>query len=209
MTAITACALVCFVGDDASKTATTLKPAEINAKAVTWAEANAKDKIVKNADLVAAITKANTDRASWAAYSADWETWNPEEAEKHKDSFGYAEWMYSSKKDKALRSSLTTGAAADALRTLVKDSGGTITRAYAVDAKGCNVAADVPTTDYFQGDEGKWTEVEKTKKVCAGEEPYRDKSTGVFAAQISMPVFNDKSEFIGAVMIVIPADKLK
>jgi len=185
------------------------KPEELNAKAVTWVEANIKDKLAKNADIIKALETANTARASWKGYSADWEKWSPEEAEKNKDSYSYIEWLYSFKKDKKMREELTTGAAADALKAAVKDSNGFVTRLYILDAKGCNVAADVPTTDYFQGDEGKWTEVEKTKKVCAGEPPYRDKSTGIFAAQISIPVFNAKNEMIGAAMVVIATDKLK
>jgi hypothetical protein len=197
-------ALVCYAAE-----ANDPKPEELNAKAVTWVEANIKDKLAKNADIVKAVEAANTARANWKGYSAEWEKWSPEEAEKNKDSYSYIEWLYSFKKDKKLREELTTGAAAEALKAAVKDSGGFVTRTYVLDAKGCNVAADVATTDYFQGDEGKWTEVEKTKKVCAGEAPYRDKSTGVFAAQISVPIFNDKNELIGAAIVVIATDKLK
>lgn len=49
-------------------------------------------------------------------------------------------------------------AASDFLRGIVADAGGTITEVFVMDARGLNVAASSVTSDFWQGDEAKFTE---------------------------------------------------
>lgn len=182
---------------------------DLNATAVAWVEKEVAASITASAEVKAAVEKANEDRAKWAPFTADWENWNPEAAEKNKDSYGYAEWAYSVKKDKAMREALISGPAADFARKLVSDTGGKVTRVMLLDRNGGNVAADVATTDYFQGDEPKWSEAIKSKKPAAGEPPYKDKRTGENVAGVLVPLLDAKGEVIGGMYLLVSTDKLK
>ncbi len=55
-------------------------------------------------------------------------------------------------------SPVLTSAASDFLREQVEASGGQITEVFIMDSNGLNVAASAVTSDYWQGDEAKFTE---------------------------------------------------
>ncbi len=67
-------------------------------------------------ELTSELKAANTAREKWPAYTEDWKKWTPEEAEKHKDSFTYGEYLWSGKKDKDFRGLHTGSKAAKALK---------------------------------------------------------------------------------------------
>ena len=95
--------------------------------------------------------------------------------------------------------------AADILRDMVAASGGAITEAFIMDAAGLNVAASVPTSDYWQGDEAKHI---KTYRIGAGAvhfgEIEYDNSTETVQGQISLTISDTATgEPIGAMTVGI------
>lgn len=74
---------------------------------------------------------------------------------------------------------------------------------FLTDNKGANVAAVPTTTDYWQGDEKKWSDsyAKGQGKVVISPFQY-DKSANTVAAQISMPVSNDET-VIGVLIVGI------
>lgn len=93
--------------------------------------------------------------------------------------------------------------AADLLREMVSASGGAITEVFIMDAAGLNVAASVPTSDYWQGDEAKHIQ---TYRIGAGAVHFGDieydKSTEAVQGQISLTITDTASgEPIGAMTV--------
>lgn len=80
--------------------------------------------------------------------------------------------------------------------------------AFLTDNQGANVAAFPPTSDYFQGDEEKWTASYNGGKgrVFIGPLEYDD-STNVYAVQISAPVL-DRGATIGVLVVGVTVDYL-
>ena len=77
------------------------------------------------------------------------------------------------------------------------------------DDQGANVAVTGMTSDYWQGDEPKFTNAFANGK---GEvyiaRPQKDKSTGEVISQVSVPVMSD-GKAIGTLTVGVRADKLK
>ncbi len=87
------------------------------------------------------------------------------------------------------------------LRGKRDESGGLFTEIFAMDAVGMNVAASDLTSDYWQGDEAKWSE---TYGAGAGSvhigEVELDESTQSYQSQVSVTVVDpDTGEAIGAI----------
>jgi hypothetical protein len=87
------------------------------------------------------------------------------------------------------------------LRDTVSNSGGRILEVFVMDARGLNVAASAPTSDYWQGDESKFTE---TYGRGAGSshisEVEFDESTQSYQGQISITVVDPGTgDAIGAI----------
>ncbi len=102
------------------------------------------------------------------------------------------------------------GPAADFLRARVEESGGMITEVFAVDAQGLNVAASDITSDYWQGDEAKFTETYPSgpSGVHFGEVEF-DESSQTFQGQISLTITDPATgEPIGAMTIGVNAEAL-
>ena len=80
--------------------------------------------------------------------------------------------------------------------------------AFLTDNQGANVAAFPPTSDYFQGDEEKWTASYNggQGRVFIGPLEF-DESTKVYAVQISAPVL-DKGATIGVLVVGVTLDYL-
>ncbi len=101
-------------------------------------------------------------------------------------------------------------AAARFLREKIAQSDGRIVEVFVMDAKGLNVAASAPTSDYWQGDEAKFRNSfgKGAQGVDLGEVAF-DESAQAFIAQISAPVIDpDTGAPIGAVTIGLNVDAL-
>lgn len=155
------------------------------------------------------VKAANKAREGWEAYTEDWKKWNSEEADKHKNSFTYAEYQWSAKKDKAFRGQFTDTAASKKLKEFQDKSGGVVAEFFVVCAKGGNVCQSQVTSDWFQGDEEKFSKVEKkTENFYA--EPKRDDTVGKTGVQVSVPLYDDdKKTFIGVAVVTVITDNVK
>jgi hypothetical protein len=101
-------------------------------------------------------------------------------------------------------------AASDFLRARVAESGGMITEIFAVDARGLNVAASDVTSDYWQGDEAKFTETYPagSEGLHFGEVEF-DESTQTYQGQISLTITDPATgAAIGAMTIGVNAEAL-
>lgn len=113
-----------------------------------------------------------------------------------------AEWI-AGKADAAVREA-TTGACADRLRALVaqdKRYGET----FVTDANGAIVCATSRTTDYWQGDEAKWTRAFKEGLFI--DRPKLDDSAKARLAQISLPVV-EGGKTVGVLTVGVDVAKL-
>jgi hypothetical protein len=81
-----------------------------------------------------------------------------------------------------------------------EESGGRFTEIFATDAKGLNVAQSTITSDYWQGDEDKFT-----KSFGAGAdavflgEVEQDESTQTFQSQVSVTIVDESGAPIGSI----------
>ena len=101
-------------------------------------------------------------------------------------------------------------AAADFLRAQIENSGGKITEVFITDNVGLNVAVSAPTSDMWQGDEEKFTNVFPVgpDAVVFGEIEL-DESTQTYQGQISIPVTDPAtSAVIGTMTIGVNAEAL-
>ena len=80
------------------------------------------------------------------------------------------------------------------------DSGGTFTEIFVMDAKGLNVAQSTVTSDYWQGDEDKFTASfgAGADAVHLGEIE-QDESTQTFQSQVSITIVDASGKPIGAI----------
>jgi hypothetical protein len=105
------------------------------------------------------------------------------------------------------------GVLANAISTFLKTkqeaSGGTITEVFVTDAKGLNVGQSDVTSDYWQGDEDKFT-----KSFGAGpgalfvDAAEKDESTQMLQSQASMTIVDETGKPIGAITVGINLDQL-
>jgi hypothetical protein len=98
----------------------------------------------------------------------------------------------------------------DVLRAQVDLAGGIITEAFVMDNRGLNVASSGTTSDYWQGDEAKFSE---TFPVGAGaihvSEVEFDESTQLYQVQVSFPIVNPADgAVIGAITVALDAEQL-
>lgn len=96
--------------------------------------------------------------------------------------------------------SLQTNQAGSFLRSTVERLG-TLNEAFVTDNQGANVAAFPATSDYWQGDEEKWSASFNggSGQLFVGELEL-DESTQTYAVQISAPVL-DRGETIGVLVV--------
>jgi hypothetical protein len=83
-----------------------------------------------------------------------------------------------------------------------------LNEAFLTDNRGANVAAFPATSDYWQGDEEKWTESfnEGAGQLFLGPVE-RDESTNTVAVQVSAPLFH-QGETIGVLVVGVTLDYL-
>jgi hypothetical protein len=101
-------------------------------------------------------------------------------------------------------------AASDFLRERVAAAGGTMTEVFVMDARGLNVAASAVTSDYWQGDEEKFSETfPKGPEAVHFGEVELDESSQTYQGQISIPIVDPVSNAVlGAMTIGINAESL-
>lgn len=100
--------------------------------------------------------------------------------------------------------------AAEFLREQVEAAGGRITEIFIMDAQGLNVAASHVTSDYWQGDEAKFTETfgRGADAIHLGEIEF-DESTETYQGQISLTIVDPATRLpIGAMTIGVDAEAL-
>lgn len=109
----------------------------------------------------------------------------------------------------ALVADVLTGPAADFLRAKVAESGGTVTEAFVTDAKGLNVAASDPTSDYWQGDEDKFQKVFPAPDGVFISDVELDESTQRYQGQISLTITDPATgTAIGTLTVGVDAESL-
>ena len=109
--------------------------------------------------------------------------------------------------DQPLITAVTSRDASLHLRQNVDAAQGRITEVFVMDARGLNVATSAVTSDYWQGDEAKFTQ---TYPMGAGamhvSEVEYDESTQTYQAQVSLSIADPQSgEVIGAVTFGVNA----
>lgn len=156
------------------------------AKIAPWAQ---------DAALIAAITAQNAttgayDQAKIDALDAQWQA-----------EVGTA--------GSALIDGVVKNAAADLLRQRIEASGGELTEAFITDARGLNVAASATTSDYWQGDEDKFTKVFPAPDGKFFSEIEIDESTQIYQAQISVTITDPATgAAIGTLTVAVDAEAL-
>jgi hypothetical protein len=95
------------------------------------------------------------------------------------------------------------------LKSKQEASDGTITEIFVMDDKGMNVGQSSTTSDYWQGDEGKF---QKSFGAGAGaifvDDAEKDESTQMLQSQASMTISDESGKPIGAITIGVNLDKL-
>lgn len=94
---------------------------------------------------------------------------------------------------------LTTNACAKEIVKLVSNLSA-VGEVFVMDNQGANVGQNALTSDYWQGDEAKWTESFNDGKggISVGKQKL-DKSSNRVEQQVSLPIVNSDGEVIGAV----------
>lgn len=116
------------------------------------------------------------------------------------------EWK-ATKKLTPLKRSLQQNSAGQMLERYVSRNP-SLNEAFLTDNQGANVAAFPATSDYWQGDEEKWTASfnEGAGKLFLGPVE-RDESTNTLAVQVSAPLFH-QGETIGVLVVGVTFDYL-
>lgn len=178
------------------------------AKVKAWVDSKFVPFVQGNKALNDDVAAANKDRAAWAAFTEDYKKWTPEEAEKNKNSYTYCEYLWSAKKDKEFRNKHLTASSAQALKDFQTSSGDVINEFFVTDSKGGNVVQTQATSDWFQGDEPKFTDCSTTSAVAYGK-PKRDETTGETGVHVSVPLFDADKKFAGVAIILVVVENVK
>lgn len=107
-----------------------------------------------------------------------------------------------------MREFLTNDAAAF-LKKKQKESDGRFSEIFIMDFQGCNVAMSTRTSDFWQGDEAKFTKSynEGRGAIFVDKVKY-DESTKVPQVQVSLPVMDPGGKVVGAITIGVSLDNL-
>ncbi len=158
--------------------------------------ANGKVKeIAQNPELVAAIEAQNAETGGYDQAKID-----------SLDTQWRAEVDASSK---PLIDAVLSNDASQYLMRVQEESEGLFTEIFAMDGKGLNVGQSGVTSDYWQGDEGKW---QNTFGAGAGSvdlgDVEQDESTQTFQSQVSIPVLDAAGQPIGAITFGVNVEML-
>ena len=106
-----------------------------------------------------------------------------------------------------VRKETTTGACADRLRALVRERDYYV-EAFVTDNQGALVCANAVTSDYYQGDEAKWSRAyDDGRGAVFVDRPRFDESAKATLGFISLPM-RDGTTVIGVVTVGLVAEKL-
>lgn len=151
--------------------------------------------IVQNADLIGAIIAQNAETSGYDQAKID-----------GLDKQWRAEVDASSK---PLIDNVLSNATSAYLLQMAEESEGLFTEIFAMDAVGLNVGQSGVTSDYWQGDEGKW---QNSYGAGAGSielgDVEEDESTQTFQSQVSVPVLDSAGNVIGAVTFGVNVELL-
>lgn len=109
-----------------------------------------------------------------------------------------------------LISDVLGGPVSEWLRQQQQQTADFVTEVFAMDNRGLNVAQNVETSDYWQGDEDKWQQTygNGSGAIHISEVEFDD-STGIYQSQVSMPVRDPATgEMIGAITFGINVQSL-
>lgn len=99
--------------------------------------------------------------------------------------------------------------ASEVLRAMMRDAGGIIAEAFVMDNRGLNVAAAEPTSDYWQGDEEKFTATYPAGAAALHvSEVDFDESAQLFEVQVSFALLDAAGKPIGAMTVALNAEAL-
>jgi len=104
-----------------------------------------------------------------------------------------------------LRQTIVRAPCSDKVRELVK-ADVVVVEAFVMNDRGTLVCSINETSDYWQGDEAKWQKTYVDGKDAFVEEPAFDVSSGKYAIQVSVPVF-EAAKRIGAVTLTLKLQK--
>lgn len=110
--------------------------------------------------------------------------------------------------DRPIIDPVLNNAASEFLRSVVNDAGGVITEVFVMDARGLNVATSDVTSDYWQGDEAKFSETypNGSGAVHFGEIEF-DESSQSYQGQISFSLSDPATnEVVGAMTVGVNAE---
>lgn len=156
-------------------------------KAVLRTKINAVERLAANSEVIDAVRAQNAQRLSMQDIKKRDEEWQ------------------ATKELTAFKKSLQENTAGEFLRQSVRRNP-TYNEAFLADNQGANVAAFPATSDYWQGDEEKWTAAWNNGqgKVFIGPVKF-DESSKSHAAQISAPVI-DRGQTIGVLVVGVTID---
>lgn len=97
------------------------------------------------------------------------------------------------------------------LRAFQDQEGGLVTEVFVTDARGLNVAQSEVTSDYWQGDEDKWSvPFGKPEGTLHFGEIELDESTQTYQSQVSMPINDpDSGKPLGALTVGVNVEMLQ
>ena len=112
--------------------------------------------------------------------------------------------------DTTLIDTVVGNSLSDFLRGKQMASNGVITEIFVMDSKGLNVGQSDVTSDYWQGDEGKWKKTYGSGDAAAifVDEAEKDESTQMLQSQVSMTIADASGAPIGAITIGINLNEL-
>lgn len=118
------------------------------------------------------------------------------------------QWRAEVGKDSTLIKGVTDNPTSAMLRDLVAASGGKITEVILMDAKGLNVAVSDVTSDYWQGDEDKYTQTFAIGPAAVHvSEVELDESSQTYQAQVSFTIIDPATGApIGAATVGLNAE---
>lgn len=147
------------------------------------------------------------DRQSWEPYTKSWKNWSDSDYKaKSKTSYTVAEYQWSKKKDRKFKKQHFKAKEAKLLKKFQEGSNGAIGEIFITDARGGNVLQTQPTSDWFQGDEGKFTEVANKANYFAGDVE-TDESTRLNGSQVSVPIW-EGNKFLGVAVVTVQLEKI-
>ncbi|SIS50523.1 hypothetical protein [Phaeovulum vinaykumarii] len=101
--------------------------------------------------------------------------------------------------------------ASEHLRAQIEDTGGFVVEAFVMDNLGLNVAAAAPTSDYWQGDEAKFSETypQGAGAIHVSDVEF-DESSQRYQVQVSFTVTDPQTDApIGAMTVALDAEMLE